>query len=64
MRKSELLKIAEQKLTIRNYSQQTIASYLSSLKLFAEWLIHNSVEFISNLVIEQYLYERKKRESR
>jgi len=51
-------------LTIRNYSQQTIASYLSSLKLFPEWLIHNSIESISNLVIEQYLYERKKLESR
>ncbi|NQV38538.1 MAG: tyrosine-type recombinase/integrase [Candidatus Marinimicrobia bacterium] len=63
MRKSELLQIAEQKLTIRNYSQQTIASYTSSLKLFADWLIHNSVESISNSVIEQYLYEKKKQYS-
>ncbi len=63
MRKSQLLNIAQQKLSIRNYSPRTIASYLSAIRHFADWLIHNSIESISDATINQYLYDLKKQRS-
>ncbi|MFQ5453148.1 MAG: site-specific tyrosine recombinase/integron integrase [Candidatus Zixiibacteriota bacterium] len=56
MRKSQLLQIVQQKLTIRNYSKQTIASYLSALGRFADWLITRSKTDVNNQVIEEYLF--------
>jgi len=63
MRKSQLINIAQQKLTIRNYSPRTIASYLSSIRHFADWLLHNSIECISDETINQYLYDLQKKRS-
>jgi len=47
MRKSELLIIAKQKLTIRNYSKRTIESYLSAVNHFSNWLIQEKITTIS-----------------
>lgn len=55
MRKAELLEITRRKLSIRNYSRQTIASYLSALKQFADWLLSNRVKTTTPAVLEQYL---------
>ena len=64
MRKAELLKTAEQKLTIRNYSPRTIKSYLSSIKHFSDWLIRNKVKSITEDLLEKYLFELKRKEKR
>ena len=63
MRKSELLVLTEQKLSIRNYSPQTIASYQSVIGLFADWLVTRSVKSITNKEIDQYLHGLKKNKS-
>ncbi|MCH8010534.1 MAG: phage integrase N-terminal SAM-like domain-containing protein [Candidatus Marinimicrobia bacterium] len=54
MRKAELLKTAEQKLTIRNYSPRTIKSYLSSIKHFSYWHIRNEVKSGREDLLEKY----------
>jgi len=52
MLKAELLKSAKQKLVIQNYSQQTIASYLSAITSFASWLIEEKVAQVSDEIVE------------
>ena len=64
MRKSELLIIAKQKLTIRNYSKRTIESYLSAVNHFSNWLIQEKITTISERVVEKYLYELKENKNR
>lgn len=59
MRKAELLAAAQRKLTIRNYSRQTIDSYLSVINQFSDWLLSNHVKNISSDTIEQYLNFQK-----
>ncbi len=55
MRKAELLDLSYRKLSVRNYSKQTIDSYLSAIKQFADWLLSNHVKDITNNILEQYL---------
>ena len=52
MLKAELLKSAKQKLVIQNYSQRTIASYLSAINSFASWLIEEKVAQVSYEIVE------------
>jgi len=56
MQKAQLLESAKQKLVIRNYSNQTIASYLSAISHFASWLITVKVTKVNDDVVEKYLY--------
>ncbi len=64
MLKADLLKKAKQKLRIRNYSEQTIASYLSAINHFANWLIMKKVTHVSDECVEKYLYHLKQAEKR
>ena len=64
MLKADLLKKAKQKLHIRNYSEQTIASYLSAINHFANWLIAEKVTQVNNECVEKYLYHLKQSEKR
>lgn len=64
MRKTELLKTAKQKLTIRNYSKRTIQSYLSAINHFANWLIQEKVTTVNERVVEKYLFELKENKKR
>ncbi len=56
MLKADLLKKAKQKLRIRNYSEQTIASYLSAINHFANWLITEKVTQVNDEFPKIYLY--------
>ncbi len=64
MKKDQLLITTKQKLTIRNYSSQTIESYMSSIKLFINWVIKHHVKVMNDEVIEQYLFYLKKEKNR
>jgi site-specific recombinase XerD len=64
MLKAELLKSAKQKLVIQNYSQRTIASYLSAINSFASWLIEEKVTKASDEIVEKYLYYLKREKKR
>lgn len=64
MRKTELLKTAKQKLTIRNYSKRTIQSYLSAINHFANWLIQEKVTTVNDRIVEKYLFELKENKKR
>ena len=64
MNKADLLNKAKSKLYIRNYSPRTIASYISSLNNFAEWLIQEKVNQVTNKEVEKYLYHLKKNRNR
>ena len=64
MLKADLLKKAKQKLRIRNYSEQTIASYLSAINHFANWLIAEKVTQVNDECVEKYLYHLKQSEKR
>ncbi len=59
MQKSHLLKSAKQELLIRNYSKRSIASYLSAINHFANWLITRKVTKVSKEIVENYLYDLK-----
>ena len=65
MLKTDLLEKAKQKLVIRNYSKQTVASYLSAINHFANWLIIEKVTNVNDEIVEKYLYhlKRKKKHS-
>jgi len=63
MQKSELLSLARKKLVIRNYSRQTIDSYLSAINMFANWLIDHSIKSMDENVLEKYLVEYKQAHS-
>ena len=56
MLKSELLKNLQQKLTIQNYSQQTIKSYTSAINNFIKYIKDASIEKVDEKVIQNYLY--------
>ena len=56
MKKQEVLSEYYKYLKIENYSDQTIKSYYSSLKLFLEWIIESNVNEVNNSVIRDYLY--------
>ena len=64
MNKTELLNKAKSQLYIRNYSPRTIASYISSLNNFAEWLIQEKVNQVTDKIVEKYLYHLKKNRNR
>ena len=64
MNKADLLNKAKAKLYIRNYSPRTIASYISSLNNFAEWLIQEKVNQVTDKEVEKYLYHLKKNRNR
>ena len=64
MLKAELLKSAKQKLVIQNYSQRTIASYVSAINSFASWLIEEKVTKVSDEIVEKYLYHLKRTKKR
>ena len=64
MNKAELLNKAKSQLYIRNYSPRTIASYISSLNNFAEWLIQEKVNQVTDKEVEKYLYHLKKNRNR
>lgn len=64
MLKADLLKKAKQKLRIRNYREQTIASNLSAINHFANWLITEKVTQVNDECVEKYLYQLKQSEKR
>ena len=64
MNKTELLNKDKSQLYIRNYSPRTIASYISSLNNFAEWLIQEKVNQVTDKEVEKYLYHLKKNRNR
>ena len=64
MQKAHLLKSVKQKLLIRNYSERTVASYLSAINHFASWLIIEKVTKINNIIVNNYLYDLKKNKKR
>ena len=64
MNKADLINKAKSKLYIRNYSPRTIASYISSLNNFAEWLIQEKVNQVTDKEVEKYLYHLKKNRNR
>ena len=64
MLKADLLKTAKQKLVIRNYSPRTIASYLSAINHFSEWLITKKVTKVTDEKVEKYLHYLKQTKKR
>ena len=64
MNKADLLNKAKSQLYTRNYSPRTIASYISSLNNFAEWLIQEKVNQVTDKEVEKYLYHLKKNRNR
>ena len=60
MKKQEIIDSFNKKMTIENYSNQTIKNYLSALKLFLEWIENLNVEKITEKEIENYLLYCKK----
>tara|TARA_B100000315_G_scaffold258691_1_gene311716 strand:+ start:8720 stop:9565 length:846 start_codon:yes stop_codon:yes gene_type:complete len=64
MQKADLLITAKQKLHIRNYSERTVASYLSAVNHFANWLIEQKVTKVTDKIVEKYLYHLKRTKKR
>jgi len=56
MRKQEIIKKFQDKLIIENYSEQTIKNYVSSLKLFLDYISKLNVKEVTDNEIENYLY--------
>ncbi len=56
MNKQEIIEKFTQKLNIENYSKQTISNYVSSLKLFLEYVSELNVEKITDKEIQDYLF--------
>jgi len=56
MKKQEILERFKKQLTIENYSNQTIKSYLSALKLFLEYITKLEMDKITEKEIQNYLY--------
>jgi len=56
MKKQEILDKYYQQLKIENYSEQTIKSYYSALKLFLEWVTETNLKNVSDEAIKNYLY--------
>ena len=53
MLKAELLKYAKKIFVIQNYSQRTIASYLSAINSFASWLIEEKITKVSDEIVDE-----------
>ncbi len=56
MRKQEIIKNFQDKLIIENYSEQTIRNYVSSLKLFLEYISRLNIKEVTDKEIQDYLY--------
>jgi len=56
MKKQEILERFEKQLTIENYANQTIKSYLSAIKLFLEYISKLEIDQITEKEIQNYLY--------
>lgn len=56
MLKSELLLNLQQKLTIQNYSQQTIKSYMSAVRMFINYIVDKKIDDVDEKVIHNYLF--------
>ncbi len=59
MKKQELLSAYKKLLKIENYSDQTIKSYYSALRLFLEWISESKLEKVTEKSIEDYLFHCK-----
>ncbi len=56
MKKQEILDEYYKLLKIENYSEQTVKSYYSSLKMFLDWVAETKLENVNNKAIKDYLY--------
>ena len=56
MLKSELLLNFQQKLTIQNYSQQTIKSYMPAVRVFITYIVDKKIDGVDEKVIQNYLF--------
>lgn len=56
MRKQDILLSFERLLKIENYSEQTIKNYLSSIKLFLEYVEKHKLEKVTDKEISDYLF--------
>ena len=56
MKKQILLSTFEKKLKIANYSDRTIKTYMSALKLFLDYVAGLKVNEVDDSIIENYLY--------
>jgi len=56
MKKQEVLDIYRKQITIENYSEQTIKTYLSALKLFLDYIEKLRINKITEKDIQSYLY--------
>ncbi|RMH64633.1 MAG: hypothetical protein D6677_04400 [Calditrichaeota bacterium] len=56
MKKQTILSDFEKKLTIANYSEQTIQSYLSAIKLFLDYVKGKNVTEVDDALIQNYLF--------
>jgi len=56
MRKQEVIEKFHDKLIIENYSEQTIRNYVSSLKLFLEYISRLNIKEVTDKEIQDYLY--------
>jgi len=63
MKKQELIQRFYKQLVIENYSNQTIKSYSSALKLFLEFVEKLRIDKITEKEIQDYLYYCKKRKN-
>lgn len=59
MKKQIILSTFEKKLTIANYSHQTIQNYESALSLFLDYISAKNVKEVSDRELEDYLYYSK-----
>ncbi|HED38742.1 MAG TPA: hypothetical protein ENI76_10950 [Ignavibacteria bacterium] len=56
MKKQEILSGYYKLLKLENYSEQTIKSYYSALKLFLDWVSQSNLDKVTDKAITNYLY--------
>jgi len=56
MKKQEILFEYYIQLKIENYSEQTVKSYYSALKLFLNWIAKSRLDKVNDNAIKDYLY--------
>ncbi len=56
MKKQEILDKYQKQLKIENYSEQTVKSYCSALKLFLEWISRLKLDIVTDENIQNYIY--------
>jgi len=56
MKKQEILSEYYKQLKIENYSEQTVKSYYSALKLFLDWIAKLRLDKVDDTAIKDYLY--------